>query len=198
MKTNNCLLTLSVFLLASCQPPTGGAPSAGEVPAAANAIAGPVAAEVAKKKKIKPATYRVCQDAGESGHGKVVGPHLVVDQNVEIGPFDESTGAAKVCLRKKCPAEGENPPESEVKVMWLGGDEYRLGGEGTFDHKYENGQQDVLTHFVQIFDDPDDHGDAQFCKKDNVLTINFCTRDNSGKLNCVGDGPHLGHIHVEN
>ena len=97
------------------------------------------------------------------------------------------------------PLEGENPPESEVKVIWLGGNENRLGGEGIFDHQYEDGQHEGLTHFVQIFDNPDDHGDAEFCKKANILTINFCTHDNSGKLNCVGgSGPHLGHIHVEN
>ena len=101
MKMNYCLLTISAFLLASCHQRT---PSADAVPAAANASSGPVDAEAAGAKKIKPGKYRVCQDAGESGHDKVIGPHLVVDQKVEIGPFDASMGATKVCLKKECPS----------------------------------------------------------------------------------------------
>src|SRR5688572_10227318 len=160
MKTNYGLLTMSVFLLASCQKSPAPSEDAATTPATTTAATGSEG-EAARGKKIKPDKYRVCQDAGESGHGDVKGPHLAVGQKVEIGTYDAQIGATKVCLMKECPTDGSNPPESEVKVIWLGGDEYRLGGQSTFDHYYEDGQHEILTHFVQIFDNPDDHGDAE-------------------------------------
>jgi hypothetical protein len=198
MKQSRLVLMATVFMVASCQKSPPVPPeSPGAAPAATVAPSEPAVAG-ARKSVIKPGKYRICQDAGESGHGPVVGAHLQVDQTLEIKPFG-ANGATKVCFKKECPPAGSNPPESEVKVMWLAGDENKLSGESSFDHN-KNGQTEKLSHFVQIFDDPDDHGDAELCTKPNVLTINFCTPDESSdELNCVGGtGPHLGHVHGEN
>lgn len=196
MERKHWLLIVGAFLIASCQesPPAGSAAA----PEAAGATAEPASGGPAKANGIKPGKYRVCQDAGESGHAAVVGPHLSVGQTVEIRPFG-ANGATKVCFKKECPPAASDPPESEVKVIWLAGDEKMLAGESSFDHNNENGQTERLSHFVQIFDNPEDHGDAELCTKANVLTINFCTPgESSDELNCAGGtGPHLGHIHVE-
>lgn len=195
MKMNYWSMITGAFLLASCGKSPEPAPAADGAGAPAPADVG---ADAAKANLIKPGKYRVCQDADESGHGSVVGPHIVVGQTVEIKAFGDKR--AKVCLGNDCPSAGSRPPESEVKVMWLAGDENKLAGESTFEHQQENGQTVRLPHFVEIFSDPDDRGDAGLCEKPNVLTINFCTEDEmTGELNCVGGrGPHLGHVHVEN
>jgi hypothetical protein len=202
MKKRYWLSIMGTFVLASCKGTTT-TPSTGSAAATA-ASAAPAAAAAANV--IKPGRYKVCQDMGESGHGSVVGAHLRKKEWIEIRPFG-ANGATKVCFKHSqdadpgevCPPPGSNKPESEVKVLWLAGNERMLAGESTFDHTDENGQAKKIAHFVQIFKDPNDQGEDADCDKPNVLTINFCTVDEiSGELSCVGPVPHLGHVHGEN
>ena len=125
-KNYSLLLMTGAFLIASCNKspaPPQSADTVAEADTTAVAAAAPTESAAAAAAKaahvIKPGKYRVCQDDGQSGHGDFVGSHLKVGQKVEIGEF--GANATKVCFKKDCPPVGSDPPESEVKVMWLGG-----------------------------------------------------------------------------
>jgi hypothetical protein len=199
MNKNYWCLMMSALVLASCQKSAPRAPSADTAAAPAESVA-PAGSGVAARNVITPGVYRVCQDAGDFGHGTVTGPHLAVGQKVQIKKIGD--GATKVCLKKECPPAGSHPPESDVKVIWLAGDENELAGESSFEHTVTNsGNTTRVSHFLQIFNNPNDQGEESgTCTgRPDVLTINFCIEDEpSEELDCAGDGvAHLGHVHVE-
>jgi hypothetical protein len=184
MKKNYWLLMVA-FLLVSCQN------------GAKTGTAGPPG-ENARANVITPGTYTICQeDAAESGHDDVVGPHLSGSDLVVIKPFGKH--ATKVCLKKDCPAPGSDPPESEVKVLWMAGDNHKLGTDTTFEHKTENGETVRRPHFVMIENKADDQGESGLCTKPQVLTVSFCTPSANGEeITCIQPETHLGHVHVQN
>ncbi len=197
MRTRYWLTIAASLSLTSCEqcPPCEQADSA--APPGASTEASTLApADADRAAVITPGIYTVCHDAGESGHGALVGAHLAEKELFEIRPIN-ADGPTKVCLKKACPAVGSDQPQSDVKIVWMGGDERKLGGEATFDHK-KGGQTVQVPHFVEIFNNPNDHGDSEKCKSNNALTINFCIKSDSGEYNCVGGaGPHFGHVHGE-